>query len=700
MLPTVPAHYLRHAREEAGMKQAILAERLGVSVSVVSRLENADSSEPTMTRRYLEAVGTETSQKVLDFYVREWRHIERPPFNHPNREDLWLVESALHALEVFESGPEFDSILETPLKILRARLRNAAEFLLRIDHGIAWVGDIGVGKTTALSLIANLMLPDDSGKLRSVFPTGGGRVTVCEVVIKVAPVFGITIESLPEEQIRLLVTDLINGIKEKRGGVTTEIDKVIRNMADLRRRLTRTSDGRRVSIDPVAELAKTQTIEELVAYIVGRMDLPSRTETQLILSEDSENGLSWLSNNINQINFGQHPGFSVPQRILVLLPPRFLSKTVYSLSIVDTKGVEGTTQRPDLRSQWDDQRTLTVLCCRFNDAPEGTPEKISREIRESGSDAVEQGRLLLLVLPRDGEAMEVKDDNGELPSNVEDAYAIKEGHIERAWTKHDLPQIPTLFLNASTEDPNSIWTALCSQLDHMRALEVQRVKSLSEAADDLITNCDIAKTRQARAEIAKTMHEVTARLNHLPPTVRAAHANLVEQIVAGHASSIAAAANRKGSWLNFPMDHILGVGVRRDAYLRSHEYLIRIDEQLSGLADRFQQLSDVRRSLEVIRDDLKNWRQEFLVNVYTIGKTLHKPHLEAAAQLWLECQSRWGAGSGYRSDIAALVQTWFENDPGLAQMRQSLESSINSAWRELVLNRLEEVCSVDEKTEH
>jgi transcriptional regulator with XRE-family HTH domain len=695
MLSSFPTTYLRQVREQAGMKQGDLADKLGVSISVVSRLENADNTEPTMARRYLEAVGTQTSQDVFDFYSRDWSHFERPPFDHPNREALWQVEASLQQLDAFERSPEFDVILEKPLTVLRHRLRAAADFLLRIDHGMAWVGDIGVGKTTALSLISNLLVPDEAGKHRSVFPTGGGRVTVCEVVIKAAPVFGVVSENLPEDQIRLLVTDLVGGLNDKQGGVTAEMDKVIRNMADLRRQPVRTPEGKRVNVDPILELLKDHDVQEVIAYIIGRMDLPSRTETQLILAEDSENGLQWLSRNISQINYGQRPGFSVPQRIIVLVPSKVLNKTGYALSIIDTKGVEGTTQRPDLRSQWDDQRTLTILCCRFNDAPEDTPEKIAREIKDSGSDAIDQGRLLLLVLPRDGEAMEVKDDNGELTDNIEDAYAIKEGHIEGAWAKHGLPQIPALFLNSSTDDYRVIWSALCSHIDAMRVRQVERIGHLAIAAEDLITNCDVAKTRQARAEIATKMDEAAARQGRLPPVVRPAHRNLINEIVTGHASSIAAAANRKGSWINFPMDHMLGVGVRQDANLRSNEYLIRLDEQLAGLSDQFENLNDVRQSLDVMREDLKAWRQEFLLQTYTAGKTLYKPHLEAAGQLWSSCQIRWGAGGGYRDDIASMIQAWFEKAPELAQVRQNLENTLNSIWKELVLDRIQEVWSLE-----
>ena len=86
--------------------------------------------------------------------------------------------------------------------------------------------------------------------------------------------------------------------------------------------------------------------------------------------------MEWLSSNISKINYGQHPKFSVPHRITVLLPLEALRETPFLISVIDTKGVEGTTQRPDLMAQIEDTRTVTVLCCKFSDAPGGVPLRL------------------------------------------------------------------------------------------------------------------------------------------------------------------------------------------------------------------------------------------------------------------------------------------------------------------------------------
>jgi transcriptional regulator with XRE-family HTH domain len=685
MFPTV---VLRQAREQATLKQGDLADKLGVSPSVVSRLETAPLTDPVMAKRYLTAIGTSASAEILDFYLRDWHHTDRPNFNHPDRETLWVVERTLQELDAFEQGTNFDPILDAPLKKLRNQLRATATFISKADHSIAWIGDIGVGKTTALSLVTNITLKTKEGKTRSVFPTGGGRMTTCEVVIKVAPAFGIAVECLSEEDIRLIVTDFITGLKTGEGGISTELERVIRNMADLRRDVQKAHDGQRIRIDPILTLLENADTDQTIAHVISRMNLPARTETQIILSEAEESGLEWLAGNITKINNGQHPGFSVPRRATVLLPSKVLHDSAFTISVIDTKGVEGTTQRPDLRAQLDDPRTLTVLCCRFNDAPGATPESILHEIVDGGSDTVQRHRLVLLVLPRDGEAMEVKDDNGEVAETIEDAYLIKESHVSRALATANLPKIPVLFFNSSTDGGETIWATLCKQIGEIRQQQVNRVQRLTATATDLITNCDVAKTRQARQVVAQTMREAVDRLKSLPTAVRPAHMNLIDQIASGHHSSIAAAVNRKGAWANFPMDHMMGVGVRNDANLRTKDLFVRLDEQITGLMDKYATLNDVHQTLAAVKDELNDWRQEFLKKALSVGKTIFKPHLDDALDLWGRCIARRGGGAGYRDNIAQMIQEWFETTPDLNKVRRKVEAALNTEWNEVVLERL------------
>lgn len=687
MESTIPTAVLRSARENAGLNQANLAARLGVSASVLSRLEKEETTEPAMAWRYLDAIGSEESAAIREFYSLAWKISERPAFNQPDRDILWEVERALQELQEFEDDPAFDQILARPVHILRNRLTASTHFLLRIDHGIAWIGAISVGKTTALARSTNLLVPDANGLPQSIFPVGRGRTTMCEVVVKAAPAFGIIAESLSNDEIRALVLELVNGLTTE-AGVSTEIDRVLRNMAELRRRPIMES-GKRVFIDPIREmLAAGNTVEDVVTQILIKLNFATRTQNQIILSDRKERGLEWLANNVERINFGQHPDFSVPGRITVLLPSKQLRASPYDLKVIDTKGVEGTTQRADLQSQIDDPRTLSVLCTRFEDAPGSISLAIMRDLKELGTDAVERGRICLLVLPRGDEAIGVRGDGSETSETREEGYFFREQQIRQALATHGLPDVPVLFFDAMRDNPQQFWLELNRHVAAIRRNYQERARRLVGAATALISNVDAARSQEARTQIAAAVDRLVKSYGQLPPASRAAHQNLIEQLREGHASSIAASMNRRGVWSNFSVHHMLGAGVRGDANARTTDLIVRIDGQLVDLEQQFDHLADVRQLLATLRDDLNDSRQEFLAQALTVGTEAFKPYLEDAHDLWRRCASRWGEGAGYRADVAEIIQRWFEETVELGDARRSIDKSLQQAWHEAVLTPL------------
>jgi transcriptional regulator with XRE-family HTH domain len=697
MIGQIPTQLLRMAREKSGLSQANLAVELGVNASVVSRLESSEQADAKMAERYLAALKTDLAKEIAAFFSERWRHIERPDFLHPDRAIMWNAEHALHTLDVFERSSQFDPILQDPLTKLRNRIILEVDFIRQKEHGIAFVGEIGVGKTTALSFVTNLIV-SDGDKKKSIFPTGSGRTTVCEVAIKIAPAFGIAVDCLTEEQIRRLVTDLINGLKFGKNGLPSELERVVRNMADVRRVMIRMKDGKLETRDQLKALIEKFTdIDGAIGEVMARMKLESRTETQMILSKDTEGSMEWLSTNISRINFGQHPRFSVPQRITVLLPLEALRKTPFLISVIDTKGVEGTTQRPDLMAQIEDSRTVTVLCCKFSDAPGNTPLGILRESLDAGSDATDGERLCLLVLPREDEALKIVDDAGNTPSTSEEGYAVRQAQIGQQFATEGLPSIPINFFQVGADEPEIVWEWLTSRIEAIRAAKVVRIQRHVEAAENLVTNADIAKTREARRTIAETMAKAAERFRVLPAILRPAHLNLVIEAKKTHHNTVAASVNRRGNWDGFPIAHILGQGVRIDANLRTRDIFVRIDEAIEVLRDDFEHLPDVAQFLQGLKDDVQEWRKEFLTRVALAGRTLFSPYLNQAREMWEKCENRYGGGSGYRVDVSSIFQTSFESDEDALTTLQKVEGQVISIWSQIVVDPLAEAASFEDE---
>ncbi|HEV2747003.1 MAG TPA: helix-turn-helix transcriptional regulator [Allosphingosinicella sp.] len=684
---SIPTSVLKRAREDADLNQSEMARRLSVSPSVISRLEKSEITEGTMARRYLAALGSEEAKQISDFYAREWPLTDRPSFFHPDRDALWAAESALQALEIFGGSDDYDRILDGPVAQIRSSLESAVTFVSRLDHGIAWIGPVGVGKTTALSLLTNLVVPGKTGAPQPIFPATGGRTTISEVVVRVAPAYGIAVEAMDDDDVRALVADLVRGMIIKEGGISSELERAVRNMADMRR--SRESDPLRELLD------RRQVIDDVVEEVVDRMRLQERRETQLILSETSADGLKWLSENATKINFGLHPDFSLPERVTVFVPASALRRTRYDLAVVDTKGVHVTTQRPDLRGHLDNSRTLAVLCTTFNDAPSADALKIMTELKEFGSDAMDKNRVLLLVLPRGDEAMKVADGSGMPVESVEDGYYERELQVQASLSQAGLPATPVMFFNAMTDPPAATWEQLTTHLDVLRRRQLERLQRFVEVSRELIANPNVSKIEEGRraveAEVARMVDAYA--YDKLGPVVRPAHQNLVSEMRSGHASSINATINRKGGWTNFPVPHMIGVGVRFDANIRTSTVAQKMDGRLESLAQTFRGIPEVVAIVDAMREDLSDWRQEFLAKAVEIGRVAFKPHLDNAGALWESLSSYWGrgdwgAGDRYRDTIADELVEWFEQTPELKDARQKVEARLEDAWTELVLQKL------------
>jgi transcriptional regulator with XRE-family HTH domain len=694
---SIPTLVLKRAREDAGLKQNAMAERLSVSGSVISRLERSEMTDETMARRYLEAIDTPGSRDILEFYGRDWRMSERPTVLHPDREALWDAEQALQRLDAFEHSEEYDALLAAPLSLIRSNLEASAAFLGRTDHAMAWIGTVGIGKTTALSLLTNLVLPGRNGVPQPVFPASGGRTTTSEVVIRIAPAYGIAVEPKTGDEVRMLVAEMVRAATESKGGVSTELDRAIRNMADLRKR--KNPDDIRNQIDPITDLvAAAEGIQDdVVEEIVNRMRLDDRTETQLILSETNEDGLAWLSKNITAINFGQDTRFSIPQRVTVFVPESAVRRSPYELSIVDTKGMHVTTERSDLQALTNDARTLTVLCCGFNDAPGADPLKLMKRMSELGSDALERHRVILLVLPQGDQAMKIIDDAGDPPDSAEHGYAIRAAQVEDSLVEANIGRIPVVFFNAIDDPADKVWDRLNEQVGVVRQFQVDRLARFVALSEDLVTDADAARIQQARVAIEEEAVAMARSYGALPDSRRAAHQTLVNEIKTGHASSIAASIARRGAWDNFEIHHMIGSGVRTDANRRSGDHLMKITGRLEGLEEKFENLPEVKGLIETLREDLADWRQEFLARALSVGRNTFKPYLDGSIEFWSNLGARYGQGKGYRDDIAEMVNDWFESTPALDEARRRVDARLGDAWNELVIGRLLEVTSVEDE---
>src|SRR5207249_7857971 len=134
----------------------------------------------------------------------------------------------------------------TQVKMHREALQRAVSYLVDRKHKLAFIGQIGVGKSAAVSILFSLLVPTDDGKPaleRTLLPLGTGRITLCEVEITQAANFAILIEPEPDEEVLRLVSDLFADAWRRThdpaenntpSRLTWEVERAIRNMAGLK----------------------------------------------------------------------------------------------------------------------------------------------------------------------------------------------------------------------------------------------------------------------------------------------------------------------------------------------------------------------------------------------------------------------------------------------------------------------------------
>jgi hypothetical protein len=439
--------------------------------------------------------------------------------------------------------------------------------------------------------------------------------------------------------------------------------------------------------DPNAEaLAGGENQEILADKIIAAMNLPSRRETSLAISENTDDGMQWLARTIARINNGQDPRFSVPRRVTVLVPSDRL-REAGDLGIVDTKGVEGITQRTDLRGYIDDPRTLVVLCTKFPDAPNSTVQRILRENEDVGSDAAIRHRFAMAVLSRNDEPIQVLDQ-GEPPSSHAEGCAIRREEINHALMGAGLPKIRVIFYDAHLDPPETVWSALRSQIDFMRGVYIARLDRSARAVAELVADVDVVKTRGARRDIEEDFDRLTALVSNLPGVRRHAHQNLVDQFDVGHQSSVAASMIRRGDWPNFPILHFLGEGVRQDAHLRTADHFSRIEHKLEECEQKYAELADIRAMIGSLLDRVATWRQDFLTQSLSIGSDAFKAVLVDEQKLWADACARYGTGvPGYKRALAGMFQLFFETSAPDAA-RAAVETRLKDAWMSRIIEPL------------
>lgn len=667
--------HLTALREQAQLKQNELAKKLEWSAAVLSRVE---SGERTLAEDELDIVlrgiGTPAAMRLKEVLSRRWDRLPEPPLGDADADLLWEAEQVGQEIHALAEQPDVKQLFERRLVRYEEELRLAAQHVLDKRYRVAFMGTIGVGKSTSICRIEGLELPSAKGMPNAVLETGAGGITICDVHVRKGPGYGLIIEPCSEDEIRHHVMDFANSLlnpakaadneEDEAGsgspGISREIDRALRSMTGLRRRRSeRKPDGKIIpASDDARDLAsKISEPKALSVEILALMELHKRDRRDLW--HDASTGkppLVWLQENFEKINNGRHPEFTVPKRIEVIVPNAILGDETATVTLVDSRGIDDLAARADLEHHFDDPHTLVMLCTLFAQAPSTEVRQLLTRAKEAGVRTLGT-QAAVLALPRAGEALAVKFE-GELAQSDQDGYDLKGDEVRLKLHSLGLDHLPIAFFNSATDEPTVLRTFIAERIEVIRESHRSALREIIAGARDLLANYE---KEQAQETLRSAGRRLTIWLKDnadLPrSSTRRVHDSLLSTTRAAHWKTIYATISRRGGWPNLDYAHQLSHGARRiatqvvetkiDAFKTIATNIIGDDE----LVEAHDLARQAVRALEAGFDDM-------IRNAQLVGESIYADDLREDLEFWRACDAI--AGRGYKDRVNEQNQNWFE----------------------------------------
>ena len=531
-------------------------------------------------------VGVSTPDTASEGAMTEvWKHLSKPPLGHPDYGILRGADAAISDVRGLLTDPDIRHSFANLLENVEKNLRESAKGVSQSEYSVAFVGDIGVGKTSAICRALGLEIADGKKPTPdAVLEVGAGGTTVCEVHIVQGDEHGIRVEAISREEITREVREFATFLKEppspaddadaseplgtgETNGTSKEIDRAIRNMSGLARKRRRVNENGRTRVeteDPAQHLAdETESVDSLVAEILARMSLDSRTKREIRYSDSAADSepLAWLKERFREINYGRAPEFSIPRRITVTAPDRTLGDEYTSIKIIDTKGIDANSQRGDIENLFGEPNTISVLCSPFNSIPSPSVQNLLQRAAAGGYEI--ERKAAVLGLPKNDEAEAVKDDQGTPVSDAEEGYVLKQLEAESKLAPLGIPAVTVDFFNALHDDPKRLRGFMLGMVKNLRERRVADLAETVKDASELVDNFEEEQSLAVRQEAARRLdvwriHNQTLAL----PESLGVEESLMEAIGGAHPSSLRASVRRQGEWYSLEYSQELGEGAR------------------------------------------------------------------------------------------------------------------------------------------
>lgn len=688
---------LAEIRDAAGMTQRQVAERMSANQTRISRIEAGDGDD-TDIASFLDALGTPRARSFADLLKVEWLRLPQPSLRHPDLDALVAIERGLARIRAFLADGQVPTVLAGQAELLEKRLEEAGRYLLALDHDVVYVGEIGVGKTTAACRQAGLVIDAaTAADLKGMMlDTGGGRTTLCDVRIETGERFALTVEPTSDEEVYKLVAEVCRGVHEKLGAESSstsaefkpaeEVERALRNMAKLPRP-PRSRKGVAAGPDPAADLARQYPkLDDLIAEFAARLSLWRRSRRAIEFDGvDPKAGRQWLRSTFTAINNGRHEDFSLPARITVTVPFSLIPNAGLAIAVVDTRGVDGSAVRPDILAHLKDERAVTLLCSKWGSAPDPSAQNLLTYVTETDADTSLLNRVAVVALARSGDALSMRHDSGESAEDVTQGYDIKLGHVEDALQKIGMQGVEAFAFDASADDPADLTAFVLEKIRSVRKVQAEAARATIAAVDQMLSNRQEAQAIAAMQTVGGNLERFADRHHTLRGARRPAHDRLITAVTTLHPRTVWAATRRAGRFWNFDVFQYLGDGAAAEAKVRSSEVIVGLTAIIESDQSN-PELASAHGFLAQILANAAQWDVDFVNAARHHAAAIYHEPLGRAQDLWDRCEAAYGASmGGYRDRVAADLRAWFEEN---VELREELDRRVARAWETSVITPL------------
>ncbi len=663
-----------------------------LSQAVLSRIETGERSVSQQEAlEFLQQIDSPEAKSLASALTRTWQLLPPPPLDHAEQDLLWEADKT--ASDLMELLAQLDTAHPFARRIREyiEEIKHGGALLLKREHQIAFIGSIGVGKSTALCRLLGLEAIKGDGSRMPALEVGGGGTTVCEVHIRTGPGYGLMVEPRTETELCHHVEDLadqaLRGIEHGSAGVadshgiSKEVSRAIRNMGGVALQRIKQSDGTRLLHDPLVELGLTFPKRwELVIEIQSRMQLHQRDRRDIWY--DSSSGkppMTWLKETFSSINNGLNKEFAFPKRIEVVVPAPVLNVADLTVRLIDTKGIDSTTAREDLEYHLYDPHTLVVLCSNFNNAPAAEARLLIERSQDAGNHNLKT-HVAILVFPRPGEALAMKDDaTSQLAETAKEGYELKADQIRLALSPLRLDGVATSFFNALEDPPSDLQRFLAAQISGLRLGFRERLRAAIGGARSLLGNHDKKRARAVAQELSYTMHGWVITHAKMEPINSHIQDSLLAEIHLVNASTIRASIRRQGEWSHLSYAHLIGYGARQLTHTAIAKAISEFHAYCDTLLSKpnYAEASDLIQQAKRVFD---NSYEELLKKVQLAAQSMFREAFQADPSFWHACLDEWSNGPGYKQRVADHNREWFDSLPR-REMEKQLIALIEREWK-------------------